>query len=328
MSFEQPKIEKRPSPSSETRAEEAEEIPLRWRTNYGEEVIRPLDIKEREIFVDIGAGVGLATVVAAQKKSAEGIGIELNKPTVKLAKKLSKIIEFIPKHSQAAEYVAEIMESERGCSSEKNKNGNYLEFLQQKIKKLKEKEITPEEEKEMRSFIADWLVGKDISRFYQNLKNRIGDLDEALRKIPSPEGINFLQGNIVRLPLRDNSADKILCADVIHWIPEEKDRRSALKEMLRIAKDGSLIYVFSDPFWAKRRRGLIFKKTERTDAQEEIERVAKEQGIILEKKPAEGVPGRQFIYEVIKNAEGQKRSKAMPEKFEPQVEKPPEVQKN
>lgn len=280
-----------------------EEFPLRQRTNYGEEVIRPLNIKEKEVFVDVGAGVGLATVMAAQKKSAEGIGIELDKPTAELAKKISKIIELIPRNSQAAEYLAEILEKGTGeDSSEK-----HLEFLQEKIRQLKERNFTPEQEQEMKSFIVNWLAERDLFRFYQNLKNRVDNLDEELKKTPPPENINFLQADASHLPLKDNSADKILCADVIHWIPEEKDRKKALKEILRIAKNGSLIYVFSDPFWADRKKSAVLKEKEATTAQEEIERIAEEERVLLKRRPAEGVPGRQFLYEVIKNVEAQQQ---------------------
>jgi len=85
-----------------------------------------------------------------------------------------------------------------------------------------------------------------LYRFYIKLKEKDPSLEEKLKKVKLPRNVNFLQGDVVYLPLRTNSADKILCADVINWIPEENQKK-VLEEILRVAKSGALIEVFPAP---------------------------------------------------------------------------------
>ncbi|RLE10369.1 MAG: hypothetical protein DRJ06_01235, partial [Candidatus Aminicenantes bacterium] len=109
------------------------------------------------------------------------------------------------------------------------------------------KELSLEEKERIKGKLLDlipYIFG--LYRLYIKLKEKDPSLEEKLKKVKLPKNVDFLQGDVVYLPLRTNSADKILCADVINWIPEENQKK-VLGEILRIAKNGALIEVFPAP---------------------------------------------------------------------------------
>ena len=78
---------------------------------------------------------------------------------------------------------------------------------------------------------------------------RIGtDVTQNLLEICSSKGFSVFRGNCLSLPIRPNSFDASISIAVIHHMSTIERRKSAIREMLRILKEGGLglIYV-----WAK-----------------------------------------------------------------------------
>jgi len=72
------------------------------------------------------------------------------------------------------------------------------------------------------------ITGVDISPLF---------LKEAQKKFPQ---IDFIKGNILQLPFRDNSFDGVGCFNVLEHIPAPQ---KAAAEIIRITKKGGLIFI-------------------------------------------------------------------------------------
>lgn len=265
------------------------ERPLRTHTNYGREVVENLNLKPKELFVDVGSGIGLATIMAAEEK-AKAIGIDFNKENVKFAKDLAKLFELVFLDKETAKNLSSVIEKEKNKSKDE-KELEKLSELSSSLKKISE--LPLKEKEELRGHLLD-LMPLCIFDFYKDLylelKWKDPYLDEKLEKTDLPKNVNFFQGDASHLPLKSNFADKILSADVIYWIPEENQKK-ALKEILRIAKNGALLEVFYN------KRGSV-----------DLKEVAKEKNINLEEIGRKKVGlwkglGTRPIYKVIKPEE-------------------------
>lgn len=224
--------------------EEAERVePRIVFTNYGWETVENLELKSGETFVDVGCGTGLASIMGAEE-GAKAIGIDFCPENVELAQNLAKLTELVFKNKETAENLSLIIEEtlkevEGWPVSEKWRE------LFSKIRKIPE--LSLKEKSQLKKELLDWMVSyKNLYKLlYRELEWEDPDLRRKLKETDLPENLNFLTGDAVHLPLKSNSADKILSADVIHWV-EEEDREKAIEEIFRIAKNGAVLEVFYD----------------------------------------------------------------------------------
>ena len=231
------------------RKELKEQRPLRDHTNYGREVVENLELKENETFVDVGCGSGVHTIMGGQEK-AKAIGIDFNEDNIKFAVKLAKLIELVFLDKEFAKNFLSLFKDRIEKKIEECKDKSLSTELSKKKEEVFSKinkELSLEEKERIKGKLLDlipYIFG--LYRLYIKLKEKDPSLEEKLKKVKLPKNVDFLQGDVVYLPLRTNSADKILCADVINWIPEENQKK-VLGEILRIAKNGALIEVFPAP---------------------------------------------------------------------------------
>ncbi|MFH1834665.1 MAG: class I SAM-dependent methyltransferase [Methanobacteriota archaeon] len=61
----------------------------------------------------------------------------------------------------------------------------------------------------------------------------------------TPDNLHFLKTDIYHLPLPDDTADKTLSSSVASYIKGHNNRRSMLKELLRVTRPGGLINISS-----------------------------------------------------------------------------------
>jgi len=71
------------------------------------------------------------------------------------------------------------------------------------------------------------------------------DNSEELLKIAKKDfsSQKFIFGDILNLPVLDNSVDAVFCIAVLHHIPSKKLRRQAVKELYRVVRPGGLIFM-------------------------------------------------------------------------------------
>jgi len=96
-------------------------------------------------------------------------------------------------------------------------------------------------------------LGNDFE--YIGIDNNLSLLEEAKRKFPNKK---FIHGDMLNLPVMNNSIDAALCIAAFHHIPLKKLRIKALKEMNRILKhNGILIIMVWNLFQKKWLKQLI-----------------------------------------------------------------------
>lgn len=260
-------------------SKEREIIP-RSKTNYGREVLEPLKIREGERFVDIGSGVGLQTLMAGKLNGAEAIGIEFDRGTIKFAEFIAKITELSFRDRKIGREISNIVtETEELIArkrGEKFENSKFYDL----VKKLERGEFSNQETEKLQRELMDWMVGKNLYNIiYRKLKPVNAGLEEKIAETKLPKNIKFVQGDAVHLPVRSDSANKILCLDMLHWVPLS-DRPKVIAEIFRIAKSGSKLMTS----W-ERMEGLGKDTKEIIEESNEIERqitiIAKEKNIDL-----------------------------------------------
>lgn len=73
-------------------------------------------------------------------------------------------------------------------------------------------------------------------------KAKLNYLNKTAENIPSTHTPNFNHGDLLEIPLADNSQDIVFCIAAFHHLPSKKNRFYALNELHRILKkDGILI---------------------------------------------------------------------------------------
>ena len=97
--------------------------------------------------------------------------------------------------------------------------------------------------------------GKNL--LYRKELNFAGfDICENFVSLCKTKNLNVEYGNILNLPILDNSFHNVLCIAVIHHLETKEERIKAISELIRIAKSGGkiLIYVwaFEQPNDSKR----------------------------------------------------------------------------
>jgi len=226
-----------------------EQRPLRDHTNYGREVVDNLELKENEIFVDVGCGSGVHTIMGSQEK-AKAIGIDFNEGNIKFAVKLAKLIELVFLDKEFAKNFLSLFKDRIEKKIEKCKDRSLSAELSEKKEEVFSKinkELSLEEKERVKGNLLDLIPYIfNLYRFYLSLKEKDPSLESKLKEVELPQNLDFLQGDASCLPLRSDSADKILCTDVLNWISKE-NQKQALKEILRIAKNGALIEAFPAP---------------------------------------------------------------------------------
>ena len=105
-------------------------------------------------------------------------------------------------------------------------NGRLLKFLGQENTKWHQKTF--------------YYIGVDSSK---NL------LLEAHKQHPHR---TFKQGDMTKIPLRDNTVDVLFCVRAFHHLPTKKTRLKALKEMQRVLKPNGIIIVTVWNLWQKK----------------------------------------------------------------------------
>ena len=92
------------------------------------------------------------------------------------------------------------------------------------------------------TIVYDLGCGSGRNMNHGNLKFIGIDNCENFIKICSEKKLNVINSNITQVPLKDNSADAIICIAVLHHLSTEENRVKALLEMKRLIKqDGKIL---------------------------------------------------------------------------------------
>lgn len=85
-------------------------------------------------------------------------------------------------------------------------------------------------------------------------------LDRAKASAQSLGVINsqFLMGDLLNVPLRDQSQDVVFCVAALHHIPSAELRSAACKELCRILKPGGRLFLTTWNLWRSEYRWLVF----------------------------------------------------------------------
>lgn len=257
-----------------------ETIVPRGKTNYGREVLEPLEIKGGEKFVDIGSGIGLQTLMAGKLNRAEAVGVEFDKGTIKLAEFIAKITELSFKDRKTGKKVSNIIKETEELIARKTAKKFEDSKFYDLAKNLERGEFSDQETEKLQRELMDWMVNKNLYNIiYRKLKSGDTELEEKIAETKLPKNVKFIQGDVVHLPIRSDSTDKILCLDILHWIPLN-DRKKVITEIFRIAKNGGKLMMS----W-KRMEGLGKNTKEIIEESGEIERqiitIAKDKNIDL-----------------------------------------------
>ena len=79
---------------------------------------------------------------------------------------------------------------------------------------------------------------KDYKKNFIGVEPAKGMLDLAIDKFKSNSNFSFHEGTFAKIPLEDNSVDKIISTLALHWVPSLDD---SIKEMKRVLKpNGSM----------------------------------------------------------------------------------------
>jgi ubiquinone/menaquinone biosynthesis C-methylase UbiE len=102
-------------------------------------------------------------------------------------------------------------------------------------------------------------TGLTVRSYYQpNLRVVALDLSLAslqiLQKRLAPGAIGFVRGDLSSLPFASGVFDKVLCANAIQHLPDERSRQACLGELARVARPGARVVVTAHNFSISRQR--------------------------------------------------------------------------
>ena len=85
--------------------------------------------------------------------------------------------------------------------------------------------------------------GKNL--FYlKNVSKKVGcDMSESFVQMVRSRGIHCVKANAVKLPFHNKTFDYTLCVAVIHHLSTEERRIKAIEELIRVTKNGGLIFI-------------------------------------------------------------------------------------
>ena len=108
---------------------------------------------------------------------------------------------------------------------------------------------------------------KNDNRKFIGVEPAKGMLDLAIDKFKSNANFSFHEGTFAKIPLEDNSVDKIISTLALHWVPSLDD---SIKEMKRVLKSNGSIEImmtakddgegFKKPIIAAMQKHLNFKQ--------------------------------------------------------------------
>ncbi len=73
------------------------------------------------------------------------------------------------------------------------------------------------------------------------------EVDRLREEYKGVENLEFVPGLAQELWLKDDSATKVICNNLLHGLPSRQDVVQALKEIVRISRHGSLIWIGEVP---------------------------------------------------------------------------------
>lgn len=97
-------------------------------------------------------------------------------------------------------------------------------------------------------------LGEEIS--YTGIDNNEKLLAEARKNHPKE---NFIKGDLLDIPLDDESCDITFCIAALHHIPSEEKRKMAVKELKRITKKDGIVIIMVWNLWQKKYLKQIIK---------------------------------------------------------------------
>jgi ubiquinone/menaquinone biosynthesis C-methylase UbiE len=114
---------------------------------------------------------------------------------------------------------------------------------------------------------------KDDKRKFIGVEPAKGMLDLAVEKFKSNENFSFQEGTFAKIPLEDNSVDKIISTLALHWVPSLDD---SIKELKRVLKPNGSIDImmtakddgegFKKPIIVAMQKHLNFKQIMKASA--------------------------------------------------------------
>jgi len=94
------------------------------------------------------------------------------------------------------------------------------------------------------SIIGDIGCGNGKNMLYKkNCIHKGCDFSIELVNICKCRNLNVIYGDILNIPYSDNEFDYTMCIAVIHHLSTEDKRKQAIKELLRVTKDGGHIFI-------------------------------------------------------------------------------------
>jgi len=75
----------------------------------------------------------------------------------------------------------------------------------------------------------------------------VGSIEEKLRLESEFPGVAVVAGRAQSVPLESQSATKIVCNGMLHYLPTEGDVKAALREMARISRPGATVWIGEVP---------------------------------------------------------------------------------
>ena len=91
-------------------------------------------------------------------------------------------------------------------------------------------------------------VGCGNGKYAQYRKDLIWlgcDMSLELLKIAKAKNNTTVHANITHLPYKDNSFDATICIAVLHHLQTDQERLQALREIIRVTRDTSLVTVWA-----------------------------------------------------------------------------------
>jgi ubiquinone/menaquinone biosynthesis C-methylase UbiE len=94
------------------------------------------------------------------------------------------------------------------------------------------------------SYVGDIGCGNGKNMMIRDdIKSKGCDFSEELVKICLDKGLDCVTGNVMDVPFKDNEFDHTMCVAVIHHLPTDEERIKAIKELIRITKNGGKIFI-------------------------------------------------------------------------------------
>ena len=86
---------------------------------------------------------------------------------------------------------------------------------------------------------------------------------------PSGHG-GLVQGDILRLPIRDGFADLVFCHRLLNHLPDPQQRRQAVRELARVASKYVVVSCLNAPAWVHNLRTFLGHKSDPVVTQESL----------------------------------------------------------